>query len=241
MTPEENLRVVIVEDDQELSDLLVIHLEKADITTQVFGRGQSFLEALPGLTADLILLDVNLPDHTGYELMKKIEAANSEIPVIFLTGRGSEKEKVKGLDSGADDYITKPFSPKELLARIRAVVRRSRRYSETGIFTGIANLVDPFDFCGVSICPKTFALTFPDGSVTKVGKKELGILAVLNHNKGRIISRTAIIRSVWGPKANPKSRSLDQYVVKLRNLLERNNCDTTKFRTIHGIGYAYDA
>jgi len=162
------------------------------------------------------------------------------VPVIFVTGEGHETSKIRGLDMGGDDYITKPFSYPELVARIRAVLRRAEAKGDMNVTKNVRVSDGPFDFCGAKVSPDRLELTFPDGVVEKIGRKELGILSYLNDNKGVVITRKALIHSVWGMHADVRSRSLDQYVVKVRDLYKEHKLDLTAFRTVHGIGYIFD-
>jgi len=182
-----------------------------------------------------------LPDKPGFELYEELKAANINVPVIFLTGNLIEEaSKVHGLETGGDDYIIKPFSYAELVARIRAVLRRADYREDSNVTRNVKVSDHPFDFCGSKVTPVRLEIEFPDGEVMKVGRKELGILAYLNEHHGEVITRKALIHSVWGQHADVKSRSLDQYVVKVRELFKRKSLDLSDFRTVHGIGYIFD-
>ncbi len=232
--------IVIVEDEPELAALIAIHLEKADMHTQVCNRVQHAIKFLKKNFANLILLDINLPDQPGFSLMEELRDADITVPVIFVTGNVEETSKVKGLDMGGDDYITKPFSYAELVARIRAVLRRTESKTDLNVTKNVKISDGPFDFCGARVTPERLEITFPDNVTTKLGRKELGILAYLNAHTGQVITRKALIHSVWGIHADVKSRSLDQYIVKVRELFQAHGLELTAFRTVHGIGYIFD-
>ncbi len=232
--------IVIVEDEAELAALIAVHLEKAGMHTQVCNRAAHALKFLKKNFANLLLLDITLPDQSGFALMEEIKAAGIAIPVIFLTGNIEETSKVRGLDMGGDDYVTKPFSYAELVARIRAVLRRTETKSDQNVTKNVKISDEPFDFCGAKITPQRLEITFPKNVVLKLGRKELGILAYLNAHQGHVITRQALIHSVWGVHADVKSRSLDQYVVKVRDLFNEHGLDLSAFRTVHGIGYIFD-
>ena len=172
--------------------------------------------------------------------MFRVKAAGLTVPVIFLTGNLEETSKVKGLEMGGDDYVTKPFSYAELVARIRAVLRRTEDKADLNVTRNVRVNDEPFDFCGAKVLPLRLEITFPDGSVHKLGRKELGILSFLNDHSGQVITRAALIHSVWGIHADVRSRSLDQYVVKVRELFGERGLDLAAFRTVHGIGYIFD-
>ena len=144
------------------------------------------------------------------------------------------------MQAGGDDFITKPFGLQELLSRIAAVLRRSSRDGDTRL-TANSNLTDGvFEFAGAKVDPGRLEVTFPDGSSEFIGKKEFGIISFLSGNPHLILSRKSIIHNVWGEHANVKSRSLDQYIVRLRKLFAAHGIDTSSvIRTSHGIGYTY--
>ena len=217
--------IVIVEDEAELAALISVHLEKAGMHTQVCNRAAHALKFLKKNYANLLLLDITLPDQSGFSLMEEIKAAGIAIPVIFLTGNIEETSKVRGLDMGGDDYVTKPFSYAELVARIRAVLRRTETKGDQNVTKNVKISDEPFDFCGAKITPERLEISFPKNVVLKLGRKELGILAYLNAHQGHVITRQALIHSVWGVHADVKSRSLDQYVVKVRDLFSEHGLD----------------
>lgn len=232
--------IVVVEDEAELAALLAVHLEKAGMNTQICNRAQHAMRFLKKNFANLVLLDINLPDQSGFSLIEELKASDINVPVIFLTGNVEETSKVKGLDLGGDDYITKPFSYAELTARIRAVLRRAEAKSDLNLTKNVRVTDEPFDFCGARVTPERLEISFPDNTTQKLGRKELGILAYLNAHPGQVITRKALIHSVWGIHADVKSRSLDQYIVKVRDLFSAHGMELTAFRTVHGIGYIFD-
>ena len=232
--------VVVVEDEVELANLIASHLEMAGMQTQICNRAAHALRFLKNNFANLLLLDITLPDGSGFNLMEELKAADIDVPVIFLTGEMTETTKVKGLEMGGDDYITKPFSYAELVARIRAVLRRAESKADLNLTKNVRVGDQPFDFCGAKIVPDRLEILFPDGTTEKLGRKELGILAYLNDNQGTVSTRKALIYAVWGIHADVRSRSLDQYIVKVRELFKQHGLDLATFRTVHGIGYIFD-
>jgi DNA-binding response OmpR family regulator len=232
--------VVVVEDEVELANLIASHLEMAGMQTQICTRTAHALRFLKHNFANLLLLDISLPDGSGFTLLEELKAADINVPVIFLTGEMTETTKVRGLEMGGDDYITKPFSYAELTARIRAVLRRAESKTDLNLTKNVRVGDEPFDFCGAKIIPDRLEISFPDGTVEKLGRKELGILSYLNSNQGTVITRKALIHSVWGIHADVRSRSLDQYIVKVRELFKEHGLDLSTFRTVHGIGYIFD-
>jgi DNA-binding response OmpR family regulator len=190
--------------------------------------------------ANLILLDVNLPDQSGFQLLDELKKSDISIPTIFVTGNSLETSKVRGLEMGGDDYITKPFSYPELVARIHAVLRRAESVTDYNVTKNAKVSDQPFEFCGAKVTPDRLEIEFPNSTITKIGRKELGILSYLNDNQGVVITRKALIHAVWGIHADVKSRSLDQYIVKVRDLFKSNGLSLDAFRTVHSVGYIFD-
>jgi len=232
--------ILIVEDEEELAKVIAAQLEEAGMQTQVYNRCAHAARFLKRNFANLLLLDINLPDQSGFQLLEELKKNDISIPTIFLTGNTMEASKVRGLDMGGDDYITKPFSYPELIARIHAVLRRAESVADMNV-TKNAKVSDrPFKFCGAKVTPERLQIEFPNGTLTKLGRKELGIISYLNANRGVVITRKALIHSVWGIHADVKSRSLDQYIVKVRELFRANGLNLDSFRTVHSIGYIFE-
>ena len=143
--------VVVVEDEAELAKLISIHLERAGMQTQVCNRAAHALAFLKKNFANLLLLDITLPDQSGFALLEELKAADIAVPTIFLTGHVDEPNKVKGLNMGGDDYITKPFSYAELVARIHAVLRRTESNRDQNVTKNVRLSDEPFEFCGISL------------------------------------------------------------------------------------------
>jgi DNA-binding response OmpR family regulator len=232
--------ITVVEDEVELANLIAAHLEKAGMQVQVCNRAAHAVKFLQHNFANLLLLDISLPDATGFALLEELKRAGIDVPVIFLTGQDQETSKIRGLDMGGDDYITKPFSYPELTARIRAVLRRAESKTDLNVTKNVRVSDGPFDFCGAKITPDRLEIAFPDGTVQAIGRKELGILSHLNASQGAVVTRKTLIHSVWGIHADIRSRSLDQYVVKIRELYKEHGLELAAFRTVHGIGYIFD-
>jgi len=232
--------IVVVEDEEELQQLIVQHLESAGMNVQAYNRCAPALRFLQHNFANLVLLDVTLPDSSGFDLLRELKQQDINVPVVFLTGNTMEEDKVKGLNMGGDDYITKPFSYAELIARINAVLRRSESKADFNVTKNVRTTDTPFEFLGATIQPDRLEIQFPNGATHKIGRKELGILAYLNSHVGVVITRKELIHSVWGIHADIRSRSLDQYIVKVRAAFEKNGLSLDCFKTVHGIGYIFE-
>ncbi|MBL9215174.1 MAG: response regulator transcription factor [Opitutaceae bacterium] len=232
--------IVIVEDEEELAKLLTQHLEDANMNVQAYNRCAPALRFLQNNFANLLLLDINLPDSSGFDLLKQLKAEDINVPTIFLTAHTQAEDKISGLNMGGDDYITKPFSYTEVVARIRAVLRRAESKADFNVTKNVRTIDGPFEFLGAKVHPERLEIEFPNGTVHKTGRKELGILAYLHTHVGVVITRKELIHSVWGIHADIRSRSLDQYIVKVRSLFDGNGISLDCFKTVHGIGYIFE-
>ncbi len=232
--------ILIVEDDKDLAAMLAEQLEATGMHTQVYHRASLAIRFLKKHFANLMLLDMHLPDSTGLEVMEALRKNNIQVPVIFVTASDNEVHKVKGLDLGGDDYVTKPFSFPELIARINAVLRRSETAQDLQLTESIKLTQKPFHFCGAEVNPVSMQIIFPNKVRHNIGKKELGILMMFASNPNHVLTRRSLIHAVWGIHADVRSRSLDQYIVKIRNLYLKNGCEIKGLRTIHGVGYSHE-
>lgn len=232
--------ILIAEDDNDLATLIETQLDVAGMQSQICGEASHVERFLKSNFANLLLLDVHLPDETGFQLMKSLRESGNTTPVIFLTGENDESKKVKALEMGGDDYITKPFGFPELIARINAVLRRAETANDSNITVNASITDNPFDFCGAEINPQRLEVTFPNGEIESIGRKELGIFVYLADHPNAVLTRKNLIHSVWGIHADVRSRSLDQYIVKIRELYKTHDLTLDSFRTVHGVGYIYD-
>ena len=231
--------VLVIEDEPALSELICLHLEEAGMQTQSYNRCSLALRFLKNNFANLLLLDVNLPDQSGFDFLSELKTLDIQVPTIFLTGSTLEENKVQGLELGGDDYITKPFSFPELVARIRAVLRRAESNQDLNLTKNVRTGDTPFEICGARVSPLRLEITFVGEKTENIGRKELGILAFLNEHRGSVITRKELIHAVWGIHADVQSRSLDQYIVKIRDLFKRHGHSLDSFRTVHGVGYCF--
>ncbi len=222
-------KVLLVEDDstivEALSSALSFH-DYAVISTDNSEDGYKiFIEEKP----DLLILDINLPGADGFELCRKIRKEDQRIPVIILTARVQESDKLLGFELGADDYVTKPFSAKELIARIRAVLKRTEtalgKKGQAPLKIGSAEIL--LDHFLIKRGSDEFSLS----------PKEHHILALFLENTGKVISRDEIIDKVWGDEYLPSPKTIDNFIVKLRNKIEDNPKNPVYIITIHGAGY----
>lgn len=240
MNPKQKAVVAVVEDDRSLATLLADQLGSNGFTTHLFHKATSFLRHVEKEHVSLVLLDLSLPDLHGLEVLARIRKLPTPPAVVILSATDTPAVVCQALDGGADDYVRKPFERAELVARLRAVLRRTETAGDGRLTRNTELATGAFPFGTASIHPERLEVEFSDGARGKIGRKELGILFHLHSNPGVIVSRHALIHAVWGEHANIRSRSLDQYVVKIRDLFGKNGESLSCFRTIHGIGYWYE-
>lgn len=219
--------ILIIEDDAELAELLKYHLERSgDYRVDVALTGQAGLDVLRERVPNLLILDVNLPEMSGFELCRKIrtEATTSHLPIILLTARTSEPDKVLGLTLGADDYVTKPFSLRELEARIQALLRRVEGAPVSSIYDDGVLYVDHKNF-----------LVKVAGEEVKLTRKEFALLSLLVQSRGRTLTRDYLLDRIWGLQYYGDSRTLDVHIRNLRRKLGRSDY----IETVIGIGYRF--
>jgi DNA-binding response OmpR family regulator len=222
-------RVLIIEDDIAILRGLRDNLEYEDYEVLTATDGEKGYSLVKEKKPDLIILDLMLPKMSGYELCRKVREESVTTPILMLTARGEEVDRVLGLDLGADDYVTKPFSVPELLARIRAIFRRLQQ-----VKSGV--LPDSLQFGKVSIDFKRFD-TRIDGKAIKLTRKEYGIMRLLASRIGEVITRDELLDEVWGYDQYPTTRTIDNHLGLLRNKLEEDPANPRYLITVHGVGY----
>ena len=223
--------ILIIEDDISILRGLKDNLEYEKYSVISETDGKSGLKAALEKKIDLILLDIMLPGMNGNEICRKMKKEKPGLPIIMITARGSEMDKVSGLDIGADDYVTKPFSIPELLARIRAVLRRFNQANE---------LHDQFEFGNIKINFKKFQAFVNDKEI-KLSSKEFEILKYFIHHEGIAIHRHELLNEVWGYEAMPTTRTVDNFILDLRKKLEDDPSNPKHIVSIRSIGYRFNS
>lgn len=224
-----------VEDDDNIRELIVYFLANSGYEAVGFAEGKSFLEALEKKAPALILLDIMLPGQDGISLLKTIRSRKktAEIPVILLTAKSTELDKVIGLDTGADDYITKPFGMMELHSRIKAVLRRARR---EGAFPSLGE-ISLLSHKGIEVNQKTHTVTV-DGKEIILTLKEFELLVYLLQNRGFVLTREQILSAVWDYETEVQTRTVDVHIQTLRQKLGDRGSEIS---TVRGVGYRMEA
>ena len=223
-------KILIVEDDPHILLGLEEVLKSEGYETASCNRGDAALDAVAKHQPSLIVLDVMLPGMSGYDICKQLRAKKFAAPILMLTAKGQEIDKVIGLDLGADDYVTKPFGVRELLARIQALLRRS------GSSASIQTDEKPFKIGDATIDPKTFQVK--RGKTTEeLTAKEVKLLQVFHAHAGEVLSRDKLLNEVWGYNYYGTTRTLDQVIVQLRKKLGDHGDEPRHLLTVHGVGY----
>jgi len=224
------MRVLVIDDEVLMAKAVQKGLRAEGFAVDLAHNGAAGLESARTGGYDAIVLDVMLPGLSGYDICKQLRAKKVATPILMLTAKGQEIEKVVGLDLGADDYVTKPFGVRELLARIQALLRRTGR---AGDKTGSDSV---FQIGSATIDPKTFQLK--RGKTTEeLTAKELKLLQMFHAHAGEVLSRDKLLNEVWGYNYYGTTRTLDQVVVQLRKKLGDNGSEPKHLLTIHGVGY----
>ncbi|MET0183097.1 MAG: phosphate regulon transcriptional regulator PhoB [Caulobacterales bacterium] len=223
--------VLVVEDEEALATLLKYNLEKEGYKVSVANDGEEALLMAEEVPPDLVLLDWMLPKAPGIEVCRRLRLRNEtrNTPIVMLTARGEESERIRGLDTGADDYLTKPFSMSELLARLRAVMRRIR-----------PALADDKLSAGDIVMDRVAHRVKRSGKEVHLGPTEFRLLEHLMRNPGRVFSREQLLDSVWGSDVYVEARTVDVHVGRLRKALMSNGDATDPIRTVRSAGYAID-
>jgi DNA-binding response OmpR family regulator len=220
-----HVRVLVAEDDRKMAELVRRGLEEAGHTARVAHDGPSSLEMALSSPPDAIVLDIMLPGMDGYEVTRRLRKEGSSVPVLMLTARDAVADVVKGLNVGADDYLTKPFSLKILIARLEALARRASAAPSNRL--QVADLIIDFDTHQV----------WRAGTRIPLSRTEFEILTLLMRRAGRVVTRDALIDSVWGAERSVENNTLDAFIRLLRSKVETSG-STRLIQTVRGVGYS---
>jgi DNA-binding response OmpR family regulator len=227
MPPE---RLLLVEDEAHLAEMIADNLEVEGYAVEVVGNGTLALERARAAPPALIVLDVMLPGLDGFAVCERLRSEGSDVPILFLTARTENDDRVRGLEVGGDDYLGKPFDLRELILRVRAILRRSQWASEPS--RAGEQLV-----LGEAVIDFKRYTVLRAGRETKLSTKEMLILRFLAERAGEVVSRSEILDKVWGYDAFPTTRTIDNFIVRLRRLFEPDPSEPRYLHTIRGTGY----
>jgi len=222
-------RILIVEDDRATRKALKQLFEPEGYTVEIAENGEAGLTAYRASRPHFVIMDLRMPKLGGQELCREIRKDSPDVPILVLTGSAGEVDRVLLLELGADDYVTKPFSPKELLARVRAVLRRSKRSPAIG---------EQFSFGDVVVDFQKMELTRA-GRPVSLTPQEFKVLKYFSQNEGRVIARDELLNEVWGYNSYPSTRTVDAHILTLRQKLEKEPSNPVHFLTVHSAGYKF--
>ena len=220
-------RILVVDDEAQIGRMLIIALESQGFDVKVAVNGSSAITEAALWHPDIILLDLGLPDMDGCEVIKRFRAW-LEVPIIILSARTHESEKIAALDEGADDYLTKPFGMGELMARLRVALRHTDLHPKEPVFT--------FDEIEVNLATRE---VFVDGTEIRLTPTEYEVLKLFVKNSGKVLTQGQILRTVWGPDYDEEAQYLRIYVSQLRKKLEANSSKPVHILTEPGVGYRF--
>lgn len=226
-------KILLVEDEEHLLKTIQLNLEmeKYVVTTAITG-----IEALKNFRSasfDLLILDVMLPEMSGFDVCEAIRKENTRLPILFLTAKGSGSDRIQGLKLGADDYLTKPFNLEELLLRVQNLIRRNNPGRET------KKNIETYHFGDNEVNFITYEIKGVSGKITEISKKEIALLKLLIERKGEVVSREEILDAVWGTDVYPSSRTIDNYILAFRKYFEKNQREPQHFHSIRSVGYKF--
>lgn len=226
-------KILVVDDEQSIVTLLKYNLETAGYLVEVAYDGEEALQKLNAVQPDLVVLDVMLPKLDGIEVCKTIRSDRNLVPILMLTAKDDEFDRVLGLELGADDYMTKPFSPREVVARVKAILRRSKQvHSQKEEETDSEDVV----IGSIKIRPEYFEV-YKNNELLELTPKEFELLLYLIERQGRVITREHMLNSVWNYEFTGDSRIVDVHISHLRDKLEENPKQPKLIKTVRGLGY----
>lgn len=226
-------KILVVDDEQSIVTLLKYNLETAGYLVEVAYDGEEALQKLNAVQPDLVVLDVMLPKLDGIEVCKTIRSDRNLVPILMLTAKDDEFDRVLGLELGADDYMTKPFSPREVVARVKAILRRSKQvHSQKEEETDSEDVI----IGSIKIRPEYFEV-YKNNELLELTPKEFELLLYLIERQGRVITREHMLNSVWNYEFTGDSRIVDVHISHLRDKLEENPKQPKLIKTVRGLGY----
>jgi len=225
-------KILIVEDEKHLAEALAHNLKFEGYETTVVGDGEAALDRLAAEESDLIVLDVMLPGISGFEVCERLREMGNRVPVLFLTARNTDADRLQGLRHGGDDYMTKPFLLEELVLRINGILRRQEWYQTPVVDRGV------FRFGDSEVNFRTFKAKGPGGEV-QLTEKECMLMKLLVERQGQVVSRELILEKVWGYKYGSSSRTIDNFIVRLRRYFEPDPRRPRYVHSVRGVGYRF--
>ncbi len=233
------MKILIAEDDLHIRHGLSDLLSQEGYEIETAENGKIALELFKKQKPQFVILDIMMPEMDGYSVCREIRAVDNDIPIIFLSAKSEEIDRVIGLELGADDYISKPFGTREVVARIRAITRRFLKTSGPTSLAATETQADSFKFGELEVLPNELRAK-KDNVCIDLSLREIKVLQTLAKHQGEVVSRDLLFNECWGYDHMPNSRTLDQHISKLRKLIEDDPSDPQLIKTVHGAGYRYE-
>lgn len=231
------MKVLIAEDDANIRMGICELLEDEGYEPVEAADGQEALEQFAAESIDMVILDIMMPRMNGYDVCRSIRQQSQSVPILFLSAKSEEIDKVLGLELGADDYVSKPFGVKEFVARVRALQRRIQRSTPTP--SSKAEPVSSFTMKDLEVFPNELRARRGEEQI-ELSQRDVQILALLYNNIGKVLDRNTIFNECWGMDYFPNSRTLDQHISQLRKKIEHDPKQPDLIQTVHGVGYRYE-
>jgi len=230
-----NERILVIDDDRELCELVKEYIEPEGFSVETVHEGPAGVDRATSGEHACVILDVMLPGLGGFEVLRRTRAASS-VPIIMLTARGSDLDRIMGLEIGADDYLPKPFNPRELVARIRAIIRRTQSSAPKPVEPVVPREVVAVDDVSIDLGARTVTRA---GNAIELTGAEFETLLTLLRSPGRVVTREALVKSALGRKLTPYDRSIDMHVSNVRRKLGPHPSGMDRIKTMRGVGYVY--
>lgn len=226
-------QILLVEDEEHLANTIKLNLELEGYEVLISSDGSKAMDLYRRSHPDLVILDVMLPGMSGLDVCQAIRSENEQVPILFLTAKGTSYDKVYGLKIGADDYLTKPFDLEEFLLRVQILLKRKSRAPETGALPVI------YRFGNNEINFLTYEITDIKGEKRELSKREVQLLRLLIERKNEVVSRDTILEQIWGADSYSTSRTIDNYILAFRKYFEQNPKEPRYFHSVRGVGYKF--
>ena len=224
------MRILLVEDEENIRNVVKLNLEMEDYEVVTAAKGRDAIKYFHEQHFDLIILDVMLPEISGFQICEQIRLTNMEVPIIFVTAKDTAMDRISGLKMGGDDYITKPFNLEELLLRVKNLIKRTSKAPE--------NLPEVYEFGENKVNFRTFEANGKKGEFL-LTKKEAMLLKLLIDRKNEVVSRQQILQSVWGYDVYPSTRTIDNFILSFRKYFEEEPKKPKFFHSVRGVGYKF--
>ncbi|REJ82380.1 MAG: DNA-binding response regulator [Bacteroidetes bacterium] len=227
------IRILLVEDEEHLQEAIKLNLELEGYKVVTSGVGTEAVKIFKQERFNLVILDVMLPEMDGFSVCEAIRIHNSQVPILFLSAKNTNEDKILGLKRGADDYMTKPFNLEEFLLRVNVLVKRSLSQDEK------KEISETFKFDGNEVNFLSYEIIGKDGKKARLTKKEIALLKLLIERKNEVVSREQILETVWGYDIYPSTRTVDNFILAFRKYFEKDPKEPRYFFSVRGVGYKF--